>query len=187
MNQTPPSDEALACASLRGDEQASALLVRRYLPKAMAVALEYVPLRADAEDVVQDSFRRVFEALDRFDPARAFSPWFFTILRNTARNAAKGRRLRSHEGLSPEQAASGPGPLEEASRRQLRRRIEAAVESLPRMQQACFRLCVVEDLSSGEAAAALGLAESTVRVHVFRARGALRELLAAWREDKEDV
>jgi DNA-directed RNA polymerase specialized sigma24 family protein len=49
------------------------------------------------------------------------------------------------------------------------------------MQAACFRLCLVEGLSRVEAAAALGLAESTVRVHVFQARRTLQKLLREWR------
>ncbi|MGH7719295.1 MAG: RNA polymerase sigma factor, partial [Gemmatimonadaceae bacterium] len=68
-----------------------------------------------------------------------------------------------------------------------RRRIGEAVEQLPNMQRTCFRLCMVEGLSSAEAANAIGLAESTVRVHVFKARRALQELLDAWRDEMEDT
>jgi DNA-directed RNA polymerase specialized sigma24 family protein len=51
------------------------------------------------------------------------------------------------------------------------------------MQRTCFRLCMVEGFSSVEAAAATGIAESTVRVHVLRARRSLQELLDAWRDE----
>jgi DNA-directed RNA polymerase specialized sigma24 family protein len=53
------------------------------------------------------------------------------------------------------------------------------------MQRTCFRLCLVEGLTSAEAASAIGLAESTVRVHVFKARQTLQEVLAGWREEME--
>jgi RNA polymerase sigma-70 factor (ECF subfamily) len=180
-----PADQALVRATLRGDEQAFALLVRRHLRAAMAVALEYTRTREDAEDVVQDTFRRAYENLGRFDLNREFAPWFFTILRNTARNALASRRRREHEALADEHAAGTPDPLEDASRAELRRCIQQAVEQLPRMQQSCFRLCQIEGLSTAEAAVSLGLAEGTVRVHVFRARGALQHLLAAWRDEDE--
>jgi RNA polymerase sigma-70 factor (ECF subfamily) len=179
-------DAALVRATLSGDEGAFARLVRRYLRKAMAVALEYADAREDAEDVVQDTFRRVFEKLDRFDPARSFEPWFFTILRNTARNAVKSRRIRAHDALTIEHASTSPGPYEETRRLELRQSIAEAMERLPAMQKTCFRLCVVEGLSSAEAANAIGLAESTVRVHVFKARRALQELLDVWREEAEE-
>jgi RNA polymerase sigma-70 factor (ECF subfamily) len=155
--------------------------------KAMAVALEYTATREDAEDLVQDTFRRVLDGLGRFDPARPFEPWFFTILRNTARNAARSRRIREHETLPVDHESGQPGPLEDTARRELRARLSQAIGRLPAMQQTCFRLCLVEGLSNAEAASATGLAESTVRVHVFRARQALQEHLAAWRDTREDA
>lgn len=169
--------------ALEGDALAFPALVRRYLRKAMAVALEFAPTREDAEDIVQDTFRRVFESLTSFDIGMRFSPWFYTILRNTARNAAKKRRLRDHDEIGGDHAADDPGPYEESRRAEMRRRIADAVERLTPMQRTCFRLCLVEGLSSGEAAVATGLAESTVRVHVFNARRALQALLAGWRDE----
>lgn len=180
-----PPDQALVHAALGGDEQAFSGLVRRYLRPAMAVAYEYTGNREDAEDVVQDTFRRMLGALDRYDPRRSFEPWFFTILRNTARTWTKARRLRGHEPLAAEHAAEEPGPLELASRRELRRSLDDAIEALPLMQRSCFRLCLVEGLTSTEAASALGLAESTVRVHIHKARQALQRRLDAWRTDAE--
>ena len=180
-------DGELVRATLRGDERAFAHLVGRYMRKAMAVAWEYTAAREDAEDLVQDTFRRVLDGLVRFDPARPFEPWFFTILRNTARNAARSRRIREHESLAPDHESDHPGPLEHLHRHELRRRLNEAVGRLPAMQQTCFRLCLVEGLSNAEAATATGLAESTVRVHVFRARQALQGHLAAWRDTREDA
>jgi DNA-directed RNA polymerase specialized sigma24 family protein len=55
------------------------------------------------------------------------------------------------------------------------------------MQKICFRLCMVEGLTSKEAASATGLAESTVRVHVFKARHALQGLLDVWRDEAEET
>ena len=153
----------------------------------MAVALEYAGSREDAEDIVQDTFRRAYQNLDRFDTKRSFEPWFFTILRNTARNDAKSRRSRTHDSLTHEHASAEPGPFESARRLELRQRISAAVSRLPPMQQTCFRLCLIEGLTSAEAASGLGLAESTVRVHVFKARQTLQELLDSWRTDEEDA
>lgn len=176
-------DRATIAAAIAGDADACALLVRTLLRQAMAVAVAFMPTRADAEDVVQDAFRSAFANLHRFDTDRAFSPWFFTILRNTARSALDSQRIRAHEALAADHAAEGDTPLESAHRRELRNAIETAIDSLPEAQRTCFRLCVVEGLSSAEAAGAIGLAESTVRVHIFRARRKLRILLERWREE----
>jgi RNA polymerase sigma-70 factor (ECF subfamily) len=176
-----PSDETLARSAAAGDERACARLIKRYLRRTLAVAAEYAPNLADAEDIAQDAFRRMFEALGRFDATRPFAPWYYTILRNVARNVAKSGRGRVHEVLSNEHVSEQAGPAEHAERAQLRHRIRNAVTQLPPMQAACFRLCLVEGLSRVEAAAALGLAESTVRVHVFQARRTLQKLLREWR------
>lgn len=176
-------ERATIAAAMNGDAQACAQLVRTHLRKAMAIAFEFMPTREDAEDVVQDAFRSAFTNLRRFDPDRPFAPWFFTILRNTARNALDSQRVRNHETLAADHAAEGDTPLESAHRRELRRAIEAAIDSLPDGQRTCFRLCVVEGLTSAEAAAATGVAESTVRVQVFRARQTLQALLERWRDE----
>lgn len=142
----------------------------------MAVAIEYARTRDDAEDIVQDAFRRVYEALDRFETTRSFRPWFFTILRNTARNAAKKERR-----METDPPPAAVGPFEDARRAELRRSIVMAMDQLSPMQARCFRLCVIEGLTSAEASLALGVSESTVRVHVFHARRALQRMLEAWR------
>ncbi len=149
----------------------------------MAVAMQYAGTREDAEDIVQDAFSRTLDRLDRFDPARAFEPWFFTIVRNTARNAARRAGVRAHEELAVDHASGQPDAFETTHRRELRERLVLAIGQLPTMQRTCVSLCLVEGMSSAEAAGATGLAESTVRVHVFRARQTLQVLLGEWRDE----
>src|SRR6266511_5113144 len=82
-----------------GDECMYRELVSRYIRPALAVAWEFTDTLDDAEDLVQEAFRRVVDALHRFEASRPFAPWFFTILRNVARNAAGKRALRLHAAL----------------------------------------------------------------------------------------
>jgi RNA polymerase sigma factor (sigma-70 family) len=186
LNPPTEPDGALVLAARAGDQAACTRLVQRYLRKAMAVAIEFVGTREDAEDVVQDAFRSAFHNLHRFDAERPFGPWLLTIVRNAARNALDSRTRRRTEELPDEVASEGISPLESAHRRELRSSIDAAVARLPTMQRTCFQLCVVEGLTSGEAAGAIGLAESTVRVHVFKARQHLQPLLMQWRDGGEE-
>lgn len=179
-------DGALVLAARAGDQVACTHLVQRYLRKAMAVAIEFVGTREDAEDVVQEAFRSAFHNLHRFDEERPFGPWFLTIVRNAARNALDGRARRRTEELPDEVPSQGVSPLESVHRRELRASIDAAVAGLPTMQRTCFQLCVVEGLTSVEAAGAIGLAESTVRVHVFKARQHLQPLLVRWRDGGDE-
>jgi RNA polymerase sigma-70 factor, ECF subfamily len=172
------TDEELAAAACRGNTGAYDTLVRRYLRPAMALAWQFTGQFAEAEDVVQDSFHRLVRSLPRYDPVRPFRPWFFTIVRNTARSALakQGRRdelapLESYEENDLATQAPEPG---------VRADLTGALEALAPMQRACVRLCDLEGFTSGEAAAMLGLAEGTVRTHLFRARGTLRNTLSAF-------
>ncbi len=170
------SDEGLASLALEGDRAAFEVLVRRYLRRAMAVAVQQVGSLEDAEDVVQDAFHRMVRALPAYDPERPFSPWFFTIVRNQARSALRkaGRRaelvpMRTLDAATVEPTAS---PTEAATE------VEQAVARLPAMQQSCFRLCEVEGFTSQEIGAMLGISDGTVRTHLHRAREQLRNTLA---------
>ncbi len=190
MTRRPAHDDDLPDAELvrrarAGDEAAFARLVQRYVRPAMAVAWEFSDTLEEAEDIVQDTFRRVVQALDRYDAARPFRPWFFTILRNVARNAASARAVRLHEAIGDQVADLEPSPLEQVERAELQARVDAELEALPDMQRVCFRLCVLEGMSSTEVADALGLSDATVRTHVYRARQVMRRAIGPLVDETE--
>ena len=64
---------------LAGDERAYRELVERYQRRVYSLALRMVRQAEDAEDMTQETFVRMFRALDRYDPARPFAAWLFTI------------------------------------------------------------------------------------------------------------
>ena len=152
--------------------------MRRYLRPCMALALEYVESVADAEDLVQEAFLRSLEHLDRYDSSRPWAPWLFTILRNAARNETERRRTWSAVSLEEEEFPDRPGhlapPLEEW---EMRDAITAGLEELSDRQRACFRLRDLEGFTGPEVARMLGMEPATVRVHLHRARHALRRVL----------
>jgi RNA polymerase sigma-70 factor (ECF subfamily) len=186
MPDSRAPDEELARRARDGDERAYRHLVNRYVRPALAVAWEFTDTLEDAEDVVQEAFKRAVPALERFDVSRPFRPWFFTILRNVARSAASARALRVHEALEETVPDEEPTPLDLVERVELQARLDMELEALSEMQRVCFRLCVLEGLSSTEVAEALGLNDATVRVHVFRARNALRSAMEPFKEETWD-
>lgn len=175
----------LAARARGGDRRAFEALARRLVRPALAAAWEFVPTREDAEDVVQETFVRLWRSLDRYDPRRPFAPWFFTILRNVARNAARATRLATmiplaDAGIESEPVAPDEEP-EPALNAELAGQVQAALDHLSPMQRACFRLTTLEGFGSAEAGAMLGVSDATVRVHAHRARKALRaRFAAAW-------
>jgi RNA polymerase sigma-70 factor (ECF subfamily) len=188
MSSGERSERDVIRGAQAGDERMYRELVGRYVRPAMAVAWEFTDTLEDAEDVVQEAFLRVVQALDRFDPDRPFAPWFFTILRNVARNAAGRRALRLHAALEDVEGNESardarPTPDELTEHLQLQARVDLELASLPDMQRTCFRLCVLEGFSSSEAAAALDLNDATVRTHVYRARRAMRTAMLPFMEE----
>ena len=167
-----------------GDERMYRELVMRYLRPALAVAWEFTETIEDAEDVVQEAFRRSVDALDRFDVRRPFAPWFFTILRNVARNAGGRRALQLDAAIEESVPDQLPTPEELTEHLELQARVDLELGSLSDMQRTCFRLCVLEGFSSVEVAEALNLGDATVRTHVYRARRAMRTALLPLLEDE---
>lgn len=180
------SDQELVRRALTGDELAYRHLVDRYVRPAMAVAWEFTETLEDAEDLVQEAFRRAVSALTSFDTSRPFRPWFFTILRNLARNAAGARAHRVCTALDETMPDEQPTPLDVVEKVELQARLDMELESLSEMQRVCFRLCALEGLSSAEVAEALGLSDATVRTHVYRARSVLRSSMEPFKEEKWD-
>lgn len=188
MRDEPLDDAELVRRTLDGDGAAFDALVRRYMRPALAVAWELTATLEDAEDVVQDAFLRALRALASYDARRPFPAWFFTVVRNVARNAAASRAVRDRRradlaAADAHDGARSPADDGAAERGELRGHLERALDDLPPMQRACFRLCEGEGFSTAEVAAMLGVTESTVRVHVHRARRTLRTALRFLTDD----
>ncbi|MBI4276481.1 sigma-70 family RNA polymerase sigma factor [Candidatus Uhrbacteria bacterium] len=86
------SDGQLIQAYRGGDARALELLVARHLHVSYRVAYRIVGGVADAEDVVQDAFLKMWRHLHRFDNARPFRPWLLEIVRNTALDQKKKKQ-----------------------------------------------------------------------------------------------
>jgi RNA polymerase sigma-70 factor, ECF subfamily len=153
-------------------------LVRRYLRRAFSIAYHVMHHREDAEDLVQEAFITVLEQIERFDPERAFAPWFFRILVNRGLNARKSRTVRQTEPMPLDAAARGGTPDRVTERRDLQARVRLAVERLPERQGLILRLSELEGLTSVEIAEILDLSQGTVRWYLHEARNALKVTLA---------
>src|SRR5882672_7857272 len=93
----PTADEAeIIRRCLEGEERAHRELMARYERPVFSVAMRMLRQREDAEDVTQETFVRMFRALDRYDPSRSFSAWLFSI---AARLSIDQIRRRRHHPL----------------------------------------------------------------------------------------
>lgn len=89
-----PTDEKLLADYLAGQTGSFELLVRRHAQELHTFVQRFTGDSAAAEDVVQESFLQVHHSADRFDPARHFKPWLFTIAANKARDYLRKRSRR---------------------------------------------------------------------------------------------
>ena len=91
----PPAEEAeIIRRCLAGDERAHRELLARYERPVFSVALRMLRQREDAEDVTQETFVRMFRALERFDPSRPFAAWLFTITSRLCIDLLRRRKIR---------------------------------------------------------------------------------------------
>ncbi len=174
-------DEAALVARARaGELEAFDALVVRYLDRAYAVALRLMRQREDAEDLVQDAFIQALQALERFDGARPFGPWFFRILVNRGLNLRRARKVRATEEMPEDVPAPEDTPVRLLERAELRERLCAAIEALPDRERMVVELFELEGFDSGEIAEILELPRGTVRWHLHEARRTLRAQLGAF-------
>jgi len=198
-----PHDSQLVAALRAGDEEAFVQVVREWHPSMLRVAQIFVPSRAIAEDVVQETWLRVLGALDRFEGRSSLKTWVFRILVNTAKTRAQreGRVLPfsalNNPGRIPEAAVDPdrfrpedderyPGhwsspprelPEERLLAAETRQLIAGAIDSLPATQAAVIRLRDVDGWSSEEVRNALDITEVNQRVLLHRARAKVRQAL----------
>jgi RNA polymerase sigma-70 factor (ECF subfamily) len=175
----PPDERELALRAQRGDGRAFAELVEPHREIVFRVAYLLTRDAAEAEDAAQDALVKAWRALGRFRPDAPLRPWLLRIAANEARNRRRGAGRR--EGLALRAAAAegsgeaAPSPEDAALAAAERRRLLAALESLPEPSRLVLQLRYLLDLSEDDTAAALGVRRGTVKSRTARALERLRE------------
>ncbi len=195
MSASVPADEALLIErAQRGDRVAFRALYERYHRRAYAVALGVVRDPADATDVVQDAFVKVYRHLDRFEGQAAFFTWLYRIVMNLSIDRLRRRKVHNvefDEGLAyadeaPVLSAGSAtlgAPVAEALRRELGQAIDAALERLPEHHRAVLILREIEDLDYEAIAQVLEIPKGTVMSRLFHARRKLQQALGPYLND----
>jgi RNA polymerase sigma-70 factor (ECF subfamily) len=187
------TDEDLLDRLRAGDEQAFVVLVRRHHTPMIRLATSYVPNRAVAEEVVQETWLAVLRGLSGFEGRSLFRTWLFGILINKAR--ACGVRERRTVPVED------PGPAVDSSRfddeghwrarpdhwielaedrehaAKIAARIRTAVGELPARQAEVVTLRDLEGLDGARVCELLGISEGNQRVLLHRGRSRLRQII----------
>jgi RNA polymerase sigma-70 factor (ECF subfamily) len=176
-----------------GDEQAFVVLVRRYHESMIGLASSFVPSRAVAEEVVQDTWMGVVRGIGNFEGRSSLRTWLFRILVNRARTA--GTRERRSVAIGDAEPAVDPSRFDEAGAWQsppeqwveeaddrlrsgkLAGRVRSVIEELPARQREVVTLRDVEGLSSDEVCHVLEITDGNQRVLLHRGRSRVRQVL----------
>lgn len=182
---TGNEDADLVRRCLSGDQRACRDLVRRYERPVYSVLMRVVRRSEDAEDLVQETFVKVFKALDRYDPERPFAAWIFTIASRLAIDHFRRRRIQtvslsySDPGSSEERTMdvedTGLKPDEITSNAEEELQTSAIIDSLPEHYRIVVLLRHQQDLSYEEISQALNLPLGTVKARIHRARALLKD------------
>ena len=138
--------------------------------------------REEAEEIVQDTFMKAYEASMGPSAPNDWSAWLTRVAVNACRDRRRaGWWMRFRRWTDRVEdvalAASDPDPADVAARRHVRQQIWSAFRGLPDRQREVFVLRHVEEYSTAEVAEALGLSSGSVKRHLFRAIRKLRDAL----------
>ena len=169
---------ALASTEDVRSETDLAALVETYSALLFRVAYSVLRSRAEAEDVVQDSFVRVIEKRRMLGEVREMRVWLVRIAWNLALDRRRRIRPDQMDTVFAEQLAARSMAADEAlDEAERMRRVLAEMERLPKAEREVLVLSAIEELGTAEMAEVLGRSESAVRALLFRARTRLRERL----------
>lgn len=185
MDASDP-DVRLMLSFREGDASAFDALYERWAGPLLRYLERMLRDAAAAEELVQETFLRVYRARDRYQPEARFSTWLYRIATNLALNELRRPRRRDRharfdaEGepdAAPQLAVDTSPPDDVAHARRLGAAVAAEFEALPERQRAALWLSAVEGLPYAEIAATLDITESAVKALVHRARTALASRL----------
>lgn len=156
-------------------------LVRSYQEALYRFALRLTNHPSEAEEAVQDTFVRVYRALDGYPPERIRSlslrPWLYRITLNVCRNRLRRRAVATVPYEGEGEMDEAPGPPEMAASAEVRSELALLLMELSEPHRAAVVLRHVEGLSYGEIAEVLGQPVGTVKANVHRGLSALRTAL----------
>jgi RNA polymerase sigma-70 factor (ECF subfamily) len=190
------SDVELMLATKAGDEEAFSELVSRHRNAIVNLTHRYLRNRADADDLTQEVFFKVYRARKRYRPEAKFTTWLYRVAVNACLNEVRNRKRRvtwvamsmdgSSGGAGASDDAGGPlgsrvaddsaeAPLDAVEKNELKERVRAAVDELPERQRLAILLNKFHGLSYEELASTLEMTVPGVKSLLVRARENVRK------------
>lgn len=180
-------DVRLAKLARKGDQRAFAEIVGLYKDKIFHLAYRMLNNRHEAEDIVQETFLRVYKSLDRYDENQKFSTWIYRIGTNLCIDRLRKRKpsysldadMNDQEGMDGYSMIPSDDrtPESEMLLSETQRIIHQAIETLPAKYKTIMILRYIQDMSLQEISDVLNLPVTTIKTRVHRGREYLRKKL----------
>lgn len=157
------------------DARAQRTLFQQYFSFAKSISLRYSSSAEEAEEILNESFLKVFQHIERYDSTQPFKAWLRTIVVNTAISYyRKNQKFHGEIGLD---GIAEPAHYDNAMEQIAAEEILALVQQLKPIYRTVFMMHVVDGYHLREIADALDFNEATVRSHFLRARTKLQEMM----------
>lgn len=181
-------DVALMMRVAEEDERAFRELVERHQSAVVGTVARMLNDPAEAEDIAQQVFLRIWKHAKRWRPEAKFTTYLFTVTRNLVFNESRRRSRRKEVSVDEREEDSGyqiaaetrHEPQEEALKTEMHQQIDRAISTLPEAQRTAVVLYSYESMPYEEIARVLNTSVSSVKSLLFRARTTLREKLAGY-------
>lgn len=184
MKKDKITDKELMELIQSGDEKAFTELVARYQDRLLNFVGRIVIDQETAEELIQETFLRIFNQKHSYTPEFAVSTWIYTIALNLARSELRKRKLRRFLSLDflkeesdieiPDKTSFTGGSLAPI--------LQKAIDSLPEDYKTAFVLCDIQRLPYQQIAEILRVPVGTVKSRINRARAMLRDKLKPYKE-----
>ena len=178
------ADRALVDAVLANRAGAFEQLVRDYQGLCWHVIQRMVRHPEDTRELCQEAFLRVHRYLHQYRFDSPLKSWIGQVAYSVARRHLERKRIALAEAIDDEDGLSlldnlgdGTDLQQDHAQADDERELHAAIERLPPLQRTILTLYHLEELPIGEIATIIGLAEGTIKSHLFRSRNKLREIL----------
>jgi RNA polymerase sigma-70 factor (ECF subfamily) len=189
------TDRELVDRAREGDAQAFGQLVRRHQQRIHRLAIHLLRDRAEAEDVMQETFVRAYRALARFDGRSEPYTWFYRIAVNLSLNTLRSRKSRRTttesddarlDAILSDKQTAADAP-DDAARNQMYAALSQGIEELSDTLRTTLVLVCIDGRSHEEAAVILGAPEGTIAWRVHEARRKLKEYMIKRGFDPEEM
>jgi RNA polymerase sigma factor (sigma-70 family) len=186
-----PDNEVIARV-IAGEKHLYALLIKRYNQRLYRVCIAIVNNDTVAEELLQTTYIKAWENLEKFAFKSSFSTWLTRILINESLQWIKKQKksLSMKDDImetdtAGRAVANSQSPLSKLLQAELKAILEDAICTLPEKYRTVFVMRQIEEMSVAETQACLGLSEANVKVRLNRARTLLREKLSGMYNKEE--